>query len=398
MKVLRWSGILLAAAALQAQDWPGWRGAGRDGKLSGFKAPATWPQNLQKGWSVEVGIGHATPALVDGRLYVHARQDEDEVILCLDAATGKELWRDRLAAPYQMDPTAEGHGKGPKASPAVAGGRVFTFGINGIVSCLDASTGKVVWRHESKACPQYGVAMSPIVFDDLCVVHLGGAGKGAITAFEAATGKVRWSWDGDGPGYASPILASIGGKPQLITQTQSFAVGLSPSDGKLLWKLEYKTNYDQNSVTPVAFDNTVILSGFKNGTVAVKLDGDKPEESWKTTEVSMYMSTAVLKKDRLFGFSEKKRGQFFCLDATSGKVLWTGDARQGENAALVDGGDVMLALTTEKLLVVFDASDQAYKERARWTVAETATWAHPVVSGASIYIKDEKHLTRWTLP
>jgi len=390
--------VIALAGLSTAQDWPGWRGAARDGKVSGFKAPETWPKSLRRGWSVEVGIGHSTPALVEGRLYVHARQGDDEVILCLDAATGRELWRDRYAAPYEMDPTAEGHGKGPKSSPTVSGGRVFTLGISGVLSCLDAKTGRVVWRNDSKAAPQYGNAMSPLVKDDLCVVHLGGAGKGSILAFEASTGKKRWSWDGDGPGYASPILASIAGRPQVITQTQSFAVGISPTDGKLMWKLDYKTNFDQNSVTPVAFENSVILSGFKNGTVAYRLDGEKPEQVWSTTDVSMYMSTPILKGDRLYGFSEKRRGQFFCMDAKTGKTLWTGEGRQGDNAALLDGGGILLALTTEKKLIVFDASDKAYTERARLDVAESPTWAHPVVSGSTIFIKDEQRLTQWTIP
>lgn len=385
------------------QDWPGWRGSARDGKLTGFQAPATWPEKLERGWHVEVGTGHSTPALVDGRLYVHARQGEDEVILCIKAATGKELWRDRYSAPYEMDPTATQHGKGPKSSPAVAGGRVFAFGIKGVLSCLDAKTGRVVWRNDFKdrfdpACPQYGTAMSPLMFDGMCVVHAGSPGKGAIIALDAATGKPRWSWDGDGPGYASPIVATIGGRRQLITQTQFHAVGLDVTDGKLLWKLEYKTNFDQNSVTPVVHGDKVILSGYHKGTTAYRLDGEEPLKAWDAHDISMYMSTAVLKGKRLFGFSEKRRGQFFCLDVDTGKTLWVSEGRQGENASILDAGGVILALLTSSELVVFDTGDKAYAERARYKVAETPTWAHPVVSGRTIFIKDEKKLTRWSIP
>lgn len=403
--------LMCLCSLAPAQDSAGFRGAARDGKLAGFKAPATWPDKLQKGWSVGVGGGHSTPALVEGRLYAHARQGEDEVVLCLEAESGKEVWKDTYAAPYTPDPTAKTHGKGPFSSPSVAGGRVFTFGISGVLSCLDAKTGRVIWRQDFRdkfpvTYPEWGASMSPLVTGDLCVVHAGGKDKGAIIAFEAATGKPRWSWEGDGPGYASPVVATVAGKAQIITQTQSSAVGLSAADGTLLWQLEYKTNFEQNSITPIVSGDVVILSGYGKGAAAYRLGEGEPKEVWNTTQVSMYMSTAVLKGDRLYGFSEKGKGQLFCMDAKGGEPLWIGDGRLGENASVLDAGDVILALVTAppqsrkvaSNLIVFDASDKEYAERARYKVADGPAWAHPVVSGRSIYVKDEKTLTRWTIP
>lgn len=386
-------------------DWPAWRGAGRDGKLSGFKPPAAWPETLGRSWSVEVGGGHSTPALVDGRLYVHARQGEEEVALCLDAAAGKQVWRTPYAAPYKPAQEAETHGHGPFASPAVEGNRVFTFGVTGILSCFDAKTGGLVWRQDSKAYPEWGASMSPLVADGLVIAHVGGKDKGAIVALEAATGKERWKWEGDGPGYASPVIGTFKGKTYLITQTQKLIVGLDAATGALLWKLDYATDFDQNSVTPVLFEGGAIFSGYKKGTTAYKLGGVvSPEQLWHS-DLSMYMSTPVLKGDRLYGFTDARRGQFFCLNAKTGETLWTSDGRQGENAALLDGGGVILALTTgapnrpgPAQLVVFDASDQGFAERARYKVADGPVWAHPVVAGGAVYVKDEKALTRWTIP
>jgi len=384
------------------RDWPGWRGPDRDGTVRGFQAPETWPDALERGWSVEVGTGHSTPALVGGRLYVHARQEDHEVILALDATTGEALWRDRYPAPYEMDPTATEHGKGPKSSVTVSDGRVFTLGIDGVLSGLDAETGKVLWRHDDrerfpKPSPQYGAAMTPLVIDGLCIAHLGGDEDGAIVAFEVATGKPRWSWDGDGPAYASPVVATFGGKRQIITQTQFHAVGLDPASGALLWKIEYKTNFDQNSVTPVVAGDLLLLSGYHRGLDAYRVKGDGLEPVWSTTKVSLYMSTPVVREDRVFGFSEKRRGQIVCVDARSGDVLWTGDGREGENAALVAAGDLILALDTEAELIVLRAAGE-YEELARYEVADTPTWAHPVVSGRTIFVKDERSLTRWTVP
>ena len=142
----------------------------------------------------------------------------------------------------------------------------------------------------------------------------------------------------------------------------------------------------------------MILSGYKKGTFAYRVDGRTPRQIWKSRKVSMSMSSPILKKGRLYGFSEKRRGQYFCLDAKTGKVLWTSDGRQAENAALVDTGNFILSLTTRSELVVFHASDEEYKEVARYTVADTPTWAHPVVSGRTITVKDENSLIRWTIP
>jgi len=404
--------IALLLAGCVTQDWPAWRGAKGDAKLDGFKPPATWPKELQRGWQVEVGEGHSTPALVEGKLYVFARQGGDEVTLSLDAASGKELWRDKLAvdAEFMLQSASKPHGKGPFSSPSVAGGRVFTFGIRGTLTCLDAKEGKVLWRHDFKdrlgtPYPQWGAAASPLVLDGACVIHVGGDKKGSIVSLDVATGKQKWSWDGDGPGYATSILATVGGKPQLITQTQYKAVGLSPADGKLLWELEYKTNYDQNSVTPVVLGDLVILSGTARGVTAYRIGGGKPEQAWHTDDVAMYMSSPLLKGDRLYGFSEKRKGQFFCLDAKTGQAFWTAGSRLGENAALLDAGEVILALATPRPdgndpshLIVFDAHEKAYAQRPPIKVADTPAWAHPVVSGRSIYIKDKTKLTLWTIP
>ena len=252
-------------------DWTSWRGGDRMAKAESFEAPAEWPEELVTKYRVEVGTGHSTPALVAGRLYVHARQGEEETLLCLDATTGEEIWRDSITVPYEMDPTATEHGKGPKASvthvETAAGGRVVTFGIDGALACHDAATGKVVWRHlfkegYPKPSPRYGVALTPLVVDGTVIAHVGGDEKGSLAAFDLDTGERQWAWEGDGPGYASPIVTEAGGKHQVITQTRSYAVGLSLADGQLLWKMEYKTNFDQNSVTPIVHGDHLILSGY----------------------------------------------------------------------------------------------------------------------------------------
>lgn len=164
-----------------ANDWPQWRGPNRDGKASGFKTPETWPKELVQKWKASVGEGVATPALVAGKLYVFSRQEGNEILRCLDAATGKELWQNKYESLGATGPASRF--SGPRSSPAVAGGKVVTVGVRGVISCLDAATGKLLWRKdEFKSYPRFHPSSSPIIVDGLCIAQLGGGGNGAIVA------------------------------------------------------------------------------------------------------------------------------------------------------------------------------------------------------------------------
>lgn len=398
--------LALASVGAEAADWSQWRGPNRDGKAVGFQAPQKWPSQLTKGWSVEVGIGHASPLIVGDSAFVFARDDEKEVVRKLALETGKEAWRYSYPAPYEMDPSAQGHGKGPKSTPAYADGRLFTFGISGILCCLDAKTGKLLWRHDfakeyAKTSPQFGTAASPLVVGDLVIAHVGGKDKGALTAFDVKTGKPRWQWTGDGPAYASPILLTLGSAKQIVTQTQKRCVGVALEDGKLLWSLPFNTPYEQNSVSPVAIGNIVVFGGTRQPTFACRIRRTgtewEAESLWQTSEATLYMSTPVAVGQRLYGFSERQRGQFFCLEAMSGEMLWQSAGRQGDNAAVFEAGGAILALTTGADLLVFQRSGNSLSEVARYRVASSPTWASPAIEGKRILIKDENALTLWEL-
>ena len=393
--------------AVAAAEWPQWRGPNRDGLAAGVAAPSAWPKELKPRWKATVGIGHASPVVSQGVVYQHARQGEEEVLLALDAATGKEVWRaGAVAQPYEMNSAARDHGKGPKSTPVVAGGRVYTLGIAGLLSAHDAKTGRVVWRKDfSKqfpvTAPLYGTAMSPVVVGDLLVAHVGGPDKGALTAFDAATGAVKWSYDADGPAYSSPVVLSLGGERQVITFTQKELVAVSAATGALLWKLPAKTGYDTNSNTPVVYKDTVVVSFEGGGIVALRPAREggkwKAVEVWRNEENELYMNTPVLVGSTLYGLSARKKGQFFALDAATGKTIWQGPGRMGENAAIVNLGGTLLALTNDAVLYVLPASATSFAPSAQYTVATSQTWAHPVVLGEDILIKDETTLSSLSL-
>jgi len=400
--------ILFTVTCAFAQDWPQWRGANRDGKVAGFTAPQSWPKELTQKWKVTVGAGDATPALVGDKLYVFARQGEDEVTLCLDPASGKEVWRNKYATPAVAGPASR-H-PGPRSSPTVAEGKVVTLGVNGILSCLDAATGNEVWRKDEfpGVMPQFFAAMSPIIDNGTCIAHLGGKDSGAVIAFDLAAGNVKWKWAGgpapagDGPAYASPVLMTVDGVKQVVVQTEKNIVGLAVADGKLLWQIPAPPQGRfYNSATPIIDGQTVIYTGQGQGTKAVNIDKQNDafaaKEVWSNTELGTGFNTPVLKDGFLYGLSD--RGGFFCLNAQTGKTAWTDTETRKDNfGAIVDAGPVIIGLPSDSQLVVFKPSDKEYVEVARFKVAETPTYAHPVISGSRIFIRDQETVALWTIP
>jgi len=398
--------LLLGLLSSTAADWPQWRGPNRDAAVSGVALPEKWPDGLKKEWQVTVGEGYSSPVVAEDRIYLLTRQEDDEVILCLDLVTGKEIWQRRYPAPYEMHIAARGHGKGPKSTPAVSGGRLFTLGISGILSCVDAKNGQLQWRKQftkdfERTSPLYGAAMSPLVEGGLVIIHFGGHDKGALGAFQADTGKVEWVNNIDGPGYASPIAVTLAGERQIVTQTQYYFLGVSAASGKLLWKIPFKTDYDQNIVTPVAYKDLLIYSGVSQPLATIRLErnaaGIVPKEAWRTEAHPLYMSSPVVKDNLLFGFSHRKSGQVFCVDADTGKTLWQNDGRMGGNSAWLQAGSVLLLLTDRGQLFVIRPSRTAYEPIKRYQVADSPTWAQPVLLDNRLLIKDKTTLLSWSL-
>ena len=238
--------------------------------------------------------------------------------------------------------------------------------------------------------------MSPIVTNGLCFVHVGGHDRGALTAFDVETGAVKWANAEDGPAYSSPVLATLAGEPQLVTYTQSNVVGISVANGKLLWKMANKVPYDVNSVSPVVYKDLIIFSIHEKGIGAVRLrkqeDRLVPQEIWRNAAYESYMNTPVLADNRLVGFSYRKKGQFFCLDANTGKAFWESEGRMGENAAILNAGDLFFLLTDEARLLVLKSNATSFAPVKEYVVAKSPTWAHPLLLGNRILIKDQTSL------
>ncbi len=386
----------LTAAPAAGQEWPQWRGPARDGRAS-LKPRASWPESLAPAWKLTVGVGHASPIVSAGRVYQFSREGEAEVVRALELGSGRELWKASYPVAYEMNPAATGHGKGPKATPVVADGRLFTLGITGVLSAWDAASGRLLWRrsfekaHRTTA-PDFGTAASPVVDGERLIAFVGGNADGELAAFDVKTGTTLWAWKGDGPAYASPVLATWDGVRQVVTQSQNALVAVAADSGALLWKTELKTPYEQNSVTPIVGDGLVVYTGLDAPLKAVRPvkrgTAFALETVWSNADVGSYLSTPVLVDGRLYGLSHKKKGQWFCVDAKTGRTLWLSDGRQADSAALEAGAGALFLLDTAGSLTVAAADATAFRPLRTWTVAASATWAHPVVLDEGVLVKD----------
>jgi outer membrane protein assembly factor BamB len=337
--------VLICASAVLAQDWPQWRGANRDAKVDGFKAPASWPGKLTQAWKITVGVDScATPALVGDKLYVFTRQDANEVILCLNAATGKELWRDGYVAVTVTGAPAS-H-PGPRSSPAVVNGKVVTFGVGGVLSCWDTNSHKLLWRKDEfqGVWPQFYTGMSPVITDGLCIGHFGGPNNTAVVAYDMTTGNRKWAWPSPaGPSYASPNIMTVSNTKMVVVMTETNIVGLKIADGTLQWEIPYAGSgmSGMNTCTPIVDGATIYYGGSTRGISAstIKKDGDKfvVAELWPANmDNSTQYNTPVLKNGLLYGLSQS--GSYFCVDAKTGKTAWTQSASTSTPAS---GGRAM---------------------------------------------------------
>ena len=395
--------VLLDAVMVQAQ-WPQWRGPNRDGVVAAANVPPVWPAKPTVKWTQKVGEGYSTPVVANGRLFVHSRVDPEEVVTALDLATGKPVWTAKYQSAFNKNKYANAMSKGPFSTPLVANGIVYTLGTSAVLSAFDEKTGALKWRKDwSKEIDTSrlftGTAMSPIIDSRLLIVHVGDDSEGAFRALDPQTGAEKWSLPGHGPGYASPIVTTFAGIRQLITMTDKAVVGVGVADGKQLWQIPFPDEWNENIVTPAVAGDILIVSGTRKGTYGYRIaksgSGLTATAVWHNADVPMYMSSPVVDGETVYGFSNRRKGQLFALDARTGKVTWTTEGRAGANASLQLAGPNLIVLTTEGDLLVLKKNPQKYEELHRYTVADSGTWAQPVLLEDGIVIRNAESVELW---
>ena len=405
---VRW--VIAAAISIpfglpaSAQEWTGWRGPGRDGVVLAGQALRAWPAAFARAWRVESGEGYSSPVVSGGRVFLHSREGDAEVVTAFDLSGGMRLWQRDYPARYTQNTIVPGDLPGPFATPAVDGGRVFTLGAAGILSSWDAASGALLWRNDYSAAVQVtglfcGTSASPIVSGGMLIVQVGSdAGGGRVLALDPATGGEIWVWRGVGPGYASPIVVEIEGRRQVVTLTESSIVGLDAANGGLLWSVPFTDEWHENIVTPVWTGEHLVVSGPRRGThaFAVRREGAEWQAApaWSNARVTMYMSSPVLAAGTLYGHSSTRSGQFVALDAQTGAVRWASEGREGDHVSVLLAGGDLLLLTSDAELLVAAADAAAFAVARQYEVADGATWAMPVPLPDGLLVRDATGLAR----
>jgi outer membrane protein assembly factor BamB len=368
--------------ALAGDEWPRWRGA--DG--GGVSREGVDPAAIAKPkvvFRTSLGEGLASLAVAGGRLVTMGNQGGQDLVLCLDARTGKPLWKHAYRC-------AAGNFYGPRATPTVADGRVYALSRTGQAWCLDAADGAVAWQadlgrlHGAKP-GDYGITGSPLVLGDAVIFNAGSRG----IALDRKTGAKLWAGPAGIGGFASPVAFEQDGKPLVALFTAEGLDVLDPATGTASASFPWKTPFDANAADPLVFDGKVFLSsGWERGCALLKFDGRRCSTLWQNAELRSQFASPVLHEGHLYGIDDNTpNGQLKCLDAATGKAKWS---QKGGFGALLLAGTTLLSVDRAGVLVAVEASPAGYKELARAPVLgrSAKNWTAPVLSDGLLYCRD----------
>jgi len=391
-------GLWLCGSA--SAQWTQFGGPDQSFAASSKGLAKTWPADgPKKIWSRDLGEGYSTILVDGGRLFTMYRSDEKERIVCLDAATGRTLWEHA----YESEPR-QGHGeqfgRGPRSTPLITGGRLYAVGVGGMMHCLDASSGSVLWSHDFRddLCKHTafgGYTSSPIEYKDTIIVMPGGEGD-ALVALDKKTGAVVWKNLDFENGYSTPKIMTIHGEDQLVTFMAAEVIGADPDTGALLWQYPYKNSFKENIVMPVAVgENTIVVSSPEVGTTALKITqiGEKfgVEKLWSTKKIQLYHGTAAVVGNHMYGVTGVQ-GPFFmsALNLETGKVAWRKRGIAKSNVVTVDGRLLLLEEDGRLILATPSPDDFAIDSEAQ--LLQMRAWTAPTIVGKTMYVRDEKQI------
>ncbi|MFN2416952.1 MAG: PQQ-binding-like beta-propeller repeat protein [Pyrinomonadaceae bacterium] len=392
---------LLCAAGSAAQtpaEWPQWRGPNRDGLSKETGLLKQWPETgPQLAWKATgAGRGYSSLSASKGRLYTMGLRGEREFVVAFDFKTGKEVWATPHGSAFRND-----RGDGPRGTPTVDGDRVYALGGSGDLSALDAATGKVVWTMNvlqkfGGSNITWGISESPLVVGAKLLVNPGGPGA-SVVALNKRDGSLVWKSQSDRAGYSSGIPVTVGGKTQVVFFTHSRGLGLDLETGALLWDYPKAANQTANAATPVVRGNRVWISsdyGNGGGLVEIKADGKSASEVYFTREMRNHHSSSVLIGDHLYGFSG---GILTAMKFDTGEVAWK-DRSVGKGS-LVYADGLLYLLSENGVVGLAEATPEGYREKGRFRIPQDSlpTWAHPIVAGGHLFLRDQDTIYAYDL-
>lgn len=394
---------LRALAAERGKDWPQFLGPTRNGVYAGHDLAASWPAGGPKvSWEMKLGAGWSGPAVADGKVIAFHRLGDKETVECLDAASGKEIWKADYETIYTDD---FGFDNGPRATPAIDGGKVYTFGAAGDLNCWELDTGKQLWNVDTKKELKadkgfFGIVCSPLIEGDAVILNVGGTAGNAkgtgIAAFDKNTGKVLWQATDHEAGYSSPVAATIGGKRYVLSLTRAGLVALDPKSGKVYFEHPFRSanHASVNAATPIVVDDLIFLSAsYGVGGAALKFDEAGPKEVWANDKsLSAHYATPVYRDGFLYGFDGRQEQgcNLRCVDFKTGEVKW--DQPHFGAGTLILAGDDLLIMHEKGELIRVAASPKGFKVKQRAQILGADTRAYPALAGGLLFARDKGKL------
>ena len=379
-------------------EWPGFRGPNRDSIVRGVQIKTDWSASPPvQMWRRPIGPGWSSFAVRGDLLYTQEQRGDDEVVSCYKVSTGEPVWRHRDAVRFYES----NGGAGPRGTPTLSDDRVYTMGATGILNALDASNGKVIWSRNAAAdtgrkIPDWGIASSPLMVDDLVVVAV----SGTLAAYDIATGKPRWVGPQHGGSYSSPQLATIDGVRQILLLSTPGAVSVAPADGALLWEYSWEGGaIVQPALTPdggVLINAMSMMGGMGTRRLAVA-HGDggwTVEERWTSNGLKPYFNDFVIHKGHAFGFDGNILA---CIDLQDGKRKWKGGRFGNGQLVLLPDQDVLLVTSEDGELALVSATPDKFTELARLEVLKSKTWNHPALIGDTLLVRNGEEMAAFRL-
>lgn len=373
---------------ISASDWPNFRGVDHNGIYSENDFDAGKLSKTAVLWKKNIGEGYSAPSVFRDKLFIIGHEEPNDVVRCLNAKTGKEIWN------FKYETWTDYDYPGPRASPTYSGGKIYTLGRGGDLFCLNADTGKKIWGTNVESYGAYNTgwnyAGSVLISDDMALVNAGKYGM----AFNKDTGKLAWKSPEGVGGYATPVRFTFKNKDYLAIfgETRLFAVELKT--GKLWWDIDWHTGCEVNAGDPVVFDNKVfIATGYDKGCGVFDFSGGSPKKIWTNTNVVSHFSSFVLYRDRIFAVSgnagDSRTSAFRCINPADGKVVW--EKRLGF-ASFIMAGDKFILVNESGEVYIFEASASSYKEIKKAQFDPGQYWTAPVMSRGLLYIRNTQGL------
>jgi outer membrane protein assembly factor BamB len=419
-RFLKFAAVLAAFAGgigfTSAEDWPQWRGPLANGYLPAKnwtpeKLPAT-PNTL---WKVGLGDGVGSPVVAGGRVFILEQPGEHEVLRAFEAATGKDLWKHEVDKAY-----GDTQGKGSRSTPSVSGNRIFVTSCRGEFQCLDVETGKVLWKKNfvtdygalfygetkdllANGASRHGNNGSPILLGDSVIVQAGGTNGASIVSLNQATARENWRSENDQAGYAGALVTQIAGVNQAVFFTAHGVIGLSPNDGKLLWRFPIKTKFARHVTVPTVVDDIVMVSSHEHGIFGIRISkegkGLKAEQAWLNKSAAINFSCPVIVGEHLYGLGPAKN--IICLNPKTGEITWSKEglissAPTKAYVGMIVAGKNILMLTDTGTLIQFIADPKEYREISRAQVCGV-NWTNPALADGVLYVRDGKFLSAISL-